>query len=97
MVQHLILCVNSLFLGIFIFYINPLLAGHNSGHFADESSKSIFIGNFRILIPISLKFVTKCLVDNKSILVQVLAGRRTGAEPLHEPKLTQFRDEYMRR
>ena len=40
-----------------------------------------------ILIQISLRFVQKGLIDNKSTLVQVMAWRRTGAEPFPEPML----------
>ena len=40
---------------------------------------------FRILIQISLKFVPKGPIDNKSALVQVMAWRRSGDKPLSEP------------
>ena len=46
-------------------------------------------------IQIQLMFVRKGPVDGKSALVQVMAGRRTGAEPLSELMLTQFTDTYM--
>ena len=49
-----------------------------------------------VLIRISLKFVPKGPIDNKSALVQVMAWRRTGDKPLPEPILTQFTDAYMR-
>ena len=51
---------------------------------------------FCILIKISLKFVPKDLINNKSAMVQVMAWRRTGGKPLHEPMLTQFINAYMR-
>ena len=51
---------------------------------------------FCILIQISLKFVPKGLIDNKSALVQAMAWRRTGDKPLPESMLTQFTDAYMR-
>ena len=40
---------------------------------------------FCILIQISLKFVPKGPIDNKSALVQVMAWRRPGNIPLSEP------------
>ena len=62
---------------------------------ADEIFKWSFIyENDRIQI--SLKFVPRSPVDNKSALVQVMAWRRTGDKPLPEPMLTQFTDAYMR-
>ena len=51
----------------------------NGRHFADNIFKCIFMNEkFCILIRISLKFVPKGLIDNKSALVQVMAWRRTG-------------------
>ena len=47
-------------------------------------------------IQVSLKFVPKDSIDNKSALVQVMACRLFGAKPLPEPMLTQFTDAYMR-
>ena len=35
-------------------------------------------------------------IDNKSVLVQVMAWRRTGDKPLPEPMLDEFTDAYMR-
>ena len=64
---------------------------------ADDIFKCIFLNEkVRISIKISLKSVPKGPIDNESALVQVMAGRRTGDKPLHEPKLTQFTDAYMR-
>ena len=51
--------------------------------------------NVRISIKISLKFVSKRPIDNKSALVQVMAWRRTGEKPLPEPMLTQVTHAYM--
>ena len=46
------------------------LPGQNGRHFADGIFKCIFMNeNFCILIPISLKFVPKGPIDNKSALV----------------------------
>ena len=62
-----------------------------------QMTKYIFMNEIScILIQISLKFVPKSPIDNKSVLVQVMAWRFTGAKPLHEPMLAQFIDAYMR-
>ena len=62
----------------------------------DDISKCIFMNEkFCILIQISLKFVPKGPIDNKSALIQVMAWRRTGDKPLPEPMLNQFTDVYM--
>ena len=52
--------------------------------------------NGGIVIQISLKFVPKSPIDNKSAFVQVMAWRQTGDKPLPELKLSQFIDTYMR-
>ena len=65
--------------------------------FADDISKCIFVNEkFCISIRISLRFVPKGPIDNKAALVQVMAWRRTGDKPFHEPMLTQFSGAYMR-
>ena len=46
--------------------------------------------NFRISIEMSLNLVPKGPIDNKSVLVQVMAWRRTGDKPLPEPMLTRI-------
>ena len=64
---------------------------------ADDILKCIFLNeNDRISIQISLKFVPRSRIDNKPALVQIMAWRRTGDEPLSEPMLAQFTDAYMR-
>ena len=64
---------------------------------ADDIFKCIILNEkVRISIKISLKFVPKGPIDNKSALVQVMAWHRTGDKPLPEPMLTQFTDAYMR-
>ena len=64
---------------------------------ADNNFKRMFLNvKDRILIRFSLKFVPRSLIDNKPALDQVMAWRRTGAEPLSEPMLTQLTDAYMR-
>ena len=63
----------------------------------DNIFKCIFLfENYRIPIPISLKFVPKSPIDNKPALVHVMAWCRTGNKPLPEPMMTQFTDAYMR-
>ena len=47
-------------------------------------------------IQISLKFVPKGLIENRTALVQVMAWRRAGDRPLLKPMLTQFTDAYIR-
>ena len=60
---------------------------------ADDIFKCIFMNEkLRILIQISLKFVPKGPIDNKSALVQVMAWRRTSDKPLREPMLDEFND-----
>ena len=64
---------------------------------ADDKFKRMFLNeNASILIQVSLKFVPKGPIDNKSALVQVMAWRRTGDKPLPEAMMTQFTDAYMR-
>ena len=64
---------------------------------ADDKSKCIFLNeNDRILIWISLKFVTWSLINNKPALVQVMAWRWIGDKSLSEPMLFQFTDAHMR-
>ena len=62
----------------------------------DDTSKYKFVNqNISIPIKISLNFVPKGPIDNKSSLVQVMAWRRIGDKPLHEPMMTKFNDTYM--
>ena len=42
------------------------------------------------MIKISLRFVPKVPIDNKSALVQILAYRLTGDESLSEPTMAYF-------
>ena len=70
-----------------VFNSSPL--DQNGHHFADDIFKRIFLEeNGRILIRISLKFVSKGQIDNESALVWVIAWRRTSDTPLPEPMLT---------
>ena len=49
-----------------------------------------------ILVRISLKFVPKGPIDNKSALVQVLVWRQTDDKPLPEVMFAEFTDACMR-
>ena len=46
--------------------------------------------NVWILIKISLKFVSKGLINNNPALVQIMAWRRPGAKPLSEPMMVSL-------
>ena len=48
--------------------------------------------NDRILIQISLKCILRRQIDNKPALVLVMAWRRTGDKPLHDPMMSQCID-----
>ena len=64
---------------------------------ADDIFKCILLNeNDNFPIQISLKLVPRSTIDNKPVLVQVMAWRRTGDKPLPEPMMTQFTDTYMR-
>ena len=64
---------------------------------ADDTFKFIFLDEKgKIPIRFSLKFVLGRPVDKNPALVRVMAWRRTGDKPLHEPMLNQFTDAYMR-
>ena len=68
-----------------------------AANLADDIFKCIFINEkFCISIQISLKFVLRSPIENRSALVQVMAWRRKGDKPLPEQMLTQFTDAYMR-
>ena len=64
---------------------------------ADDNLGCIFLNKYyRIQIQISSKFVLRSPSNNKPVLVQVMAWRRTGDKPLPETILTQLTDAYMR-
>ena len=56
---------------------------------------NFFNEKLRILIEISLKFVSKSPINNNPALVQIMAWCQIGDKPLSEPMLTWFTDEYM--
>ena len=63
----------------------------NGRHFPDDIFKCIFLNeNFGISIKISLKFVSKGLINNIPALVQIMAWRRPGDKPLSEPMLVSL-------
>ena len=64
--------------------------------YADNIFNCIFLNeNDRILIQISLKYVSRSLISNKPALVQVMAWPQSGDKPLPGPMLTWFTDAYM--
>ena len=74
-------------------FVNSSPPGQNGRHFGRwHFQLSFFNENDKIPIPISLKYVSRSPIDNKSALVQVMAWRRTGDKPLPKPLMTQFID-----
>ena len=64
------------------------LPGQNGRCFSSDTFNCIFMNEkFCILIQISLDFVPKGPINNKSALVHVMAWRQTGDKPLLEPRL----------
>ena len=73
------------------FSINPLRPTQNGRHFADDTSKRIFLNeNVRILIKISLKFAPRGQINNVPALVQIMAWCQPGDKPLSEPMLVSL-------
>ena len=69
--------------------LTHLLLDKMAAILADDIFKCFFMNEkLRILIKVSLKFVPKGPIDNKSALVQVMAWRRRGDKPLPGPMLT---------
>ena len=68
--------------------VNTLRPRQHGRHFADHIFTCIFFNENRcILIKISLQYACKGPVDNNPILVQIMACRRTGDNPLSEPMM----------
>ena len=68
--------------------VNTLRPRQNGRHFTDDTLKRIFMNeNARISINISLKFVPTGLINNIPALVQIMAWRRPGDNPLSEPMM----------
>ena len=71
--------------------INSLRPRPNRRHFADDTFKLIFLNeNVTISIKFSLKFVSKVRINNIPALVQMMAWRRPGDEPLSEPMMVSL-------
>ena len=65
--------------------LNTLRPRQDGRHFPDDIFKCIFLNeNVRISIDISLKFVSKGLINNIPALIQIMAWRRPGDKPLSE-------------
>ena len=63
---------------------------------SDDIFKCVFFNeNISISVKISLKFVHMGPIDNKSVLVQLMAWRRTVDTPLPKPMFVQFSDTYI--
>ena len=68
--------------------LNSLRPRQNGRHFLDVILKRIFLNeNVGISIKTSRKFVLKDQVNNISALVQIMAWRRPGDQPLSEPMM----------
>ena len=61
-----------------------------AANLADDILKCHYVNENVISAQLSLNFVPKGPIDHKSSLVQVMAWRRIGDKPLHEPMMTQF-------
>ena len=63
----------------------------------DDIFKCIYMNEKLLMLTgISLKFLPKGPIDNKSALVEAMAWRRAGDKSLPEPMLAEFTDAYMR-
>ena len=82
--------------GVFYFYVffiafNTLRPREDGRHFPDDIFNCIFLNEkVWILIKISLKFVPKGPINNIPSLVQIMAWRRPGDEPLSEPMMVRL-------
>ena len=73
----------------FLLWVSDLITWRpreNCHHFEANIFKCISLNeNDKILIPITLKFVPRHLIENKPALFQVMAWHWTGNKPLQEP------------
>ena len=77
------------------YIVNQLVSPEQNGHFEEDIFKRIFVfEKVRILIKISLKFVSKDPINNKQALFWIMAWRRIGNKSLSLPLLTTFSDAY---
>ena len=75
--------------------LNTLRPRQNGSQFPDDIFKSIFFNeNVWTAIKISLKFVPNGPINIIPALVRIMAWRRTGDEPLSEPKMAPGTDAY---
>ena len=73
-----------------LFTVNTLRPRQNGRRFADDVFKCVFLSeNVWILITISLKFVPRGPINNIPSLVQVMAWRRLGDNPLSETMMVK--------
>ena len=71
--------------------VNTLRPRQHGRHFADDTFKRVFFNeNVRISIKISLKFVPKGPINNNPAMVQIMAWRCSGDEPLSEPMMVRL-------
>ena len=71
--------------------LNTLRPRKNGRHFADDTFKRIFMNeNVRISTNISLKFIPRGLINNMPALVQIMAWRWPGDNPLSEPMMVNL-------
>ena len=71
--------------------VNLSVPGQNGHHFTDNIFGCIFVNEkFCTSIKISLKFLPKGSIRNNLALVEIMAWRRIGGNPLSEPMLTWF-------
>ena len=83
--------MSTLFNWHFTQFSNTLRPRQNGRHFADDIFKCILlIENVWIPIKISLKFVPKGPINNILALVQIIAWRRPGDNPLSEPMMVRL-------
>ena len=70
---------------------NILRPRQNGREIPDDIFKCIFLNeNIAVSISISLKFVSKGLIDNMAALVQIMAWHRSGDKPLSEPMMVSL-------
>ena len=71
--------------------INSLRPRLNRRPFADDIFKCIFLNRNEWILPrISPKLVSEVRINNIPVLVQIMAWRRPGDEPLSEPMLVSL-------
>ena len=73
------------------YHIKTLRPRQNGRHFPDDIFKCIILNeNIPIAIKISLKFFPRGPINNIPALVQIIAWRRPGDQPLSEPKMVRL-------